>query len=183
MDVDVGSRSLDRPHDLHVGGTGETRVDAALQAHLRGAPGPGFSDARSDLPEIQQVSGVCAGTLAFAFGEGAKSAAVSADVRVVDVTVDDVGCDIPADGGAQLIGRGTDRRKITIPGPEEALDHRLINFGHSLLDELIEQAPDGSGFSGRLAARGRLSRSAGAPAILAPSATTVTELQHGAAHG
>jgi hypothetical protein len=46
MDVDVRHRRFDRGHDVEISLAGETRVDASLQANLRGARRGGLDGAQ-----------------------------------------------------------------------------------------------------------------------------------------
>ena len=91
VDVDLGHRFLHRAADAQVGLAGVVGVDAALHADFRRAALPGLDGATHDLFEFQVV-GLAAQVLAqLALGEGAELALEVADVRVVDVPVDDVG--------------------------------------------------------------------------------------------
>ena len=88
MHVHLRRRGLHRVDDAQVGVAGVRRVDAALHAHLGGAALPGLAHAARDLGGVEVVGRIAVALLA-ALGEGAELAAEGADVRVVDVAVDD----------------------------------------------------------------------------------------------
>ncbi len=55
VDVDRGRHGSDGPDHLQVVVAVEVRMDAALQAHLGGAPGFGFDHPGADLVEAEEV--------------------------------------------------------------------------------------------------------------------------------
>ena len=115
MDVHAGDGGLHRPDEVGVERDRQLRVDAALHAHLGGARLRRLDGPRGDLVQREPVRvGV-----ALALGEGAEPAADVADVREVDVAVDDVG-DLVAD---DVCGAGRPRRAPAPParGPRRRI--------------------------------------------------------------
>jgi hypothetical protein len=98
--VHVRHRGLHRADQVGVEGDRQLRVDAALHADLGGPVGGGLDGPRGDLVEREpERVGV-----ALALGERAEPAADVADVREVDVAVDDVGDLVADDVAAQVVG-------------------------------------------------------------------------------
>src|SRR5690606_36204140 len=91
--VDLRGRLLHRPGDLDVVVAVEVGVDAALQADLGGAPLPRLPGAPGDVVEGQQVGRAPQVQRQRALRGPAEPALERADVRVVDVSVADVGDD------------------------------------------------------------------------------------------
>src|SRR5208282_1364331 len=90
VDMDIGCGILDRTANIEIGRTRVFRMDATLHADLARPARPRLARAAFDLLECQ-VIGPAAQVLAqLALREGAELAAEIADVRVVDVPVDDV---------------------------------------------------------------------------------------------
>ena len=96
----AGDRGAHGPHEVRVEGDGQLRVDPALHAHLGGAGLRRLDRPRGDLVEREPV-GV---GVALALRERAEPAAHVADVREVDVAVDDVGDLVADDVAAQVVG-------------------------------------------------------------------------------
>ena len=105
MDVHARGPGLHRVEQIEVERARQVGVDPALHAHLGGAELPRFLGAIGDLGEGQRVGlGIH-----LALGERAEPAPHVADVREVDVPVDDVG-HVVADGlGTQVVGDATQR--------------------------------------------------------------------------
>ena len=115
VDVHLGRAPLHRVDEVEVERARQIGVDAALHADLGGALAPRFLGAVGDLGERERVGLVVDLTL----GERAEPAAHVADVREVDVAVDDVG-DVVADGlGAQTVGDPAERVERVALGPEQ----------------------------------------------------------------
>src|SRR5262249_44736249 len=108
MDVETWNRSPDRRLDLGVVVTRESRMDPALQAHLRRPPLPRLLAAADDLGQGDEVRGAAPAPPPPALGEGAEAAAEVADVRVLDVPCHDVAALVAADVTPQPIGGGQD---------------------------------------------------------------------------
>ena len=94
--VHVGRGGFHGGDDAEIGLARIARPDAALQADLGGAALPGLARAPRDLLEREVVGLLAMAETVPALGEGAEGAAVGADVRVVDVAVDDVGHGVAA---------------------------------------------------------------------------------------
>src|SRR5688572_16950345 len=90
MHVDARRGLLHRGDDVEVGLTGKRRMDAALQANLGRPPLPGLPGPHPDFVEREQVAGSAQAPRAATLREGAEAAVISADVRVVDVAIDDI---------------------------------------------------------------------------------------------
>ncbi len=114
------------PHgadEVCVEGDGQLRVDPALHAHLRGARLGRLHGPRRDLVQRQpERVGV-----ALALGEGTEPAAHVADVREVDVPVDDVGDRVADDVAAQLVRRPGQLLERGALGEEQG--HRGVGVG------------------------------------------------------
>ena len=108
MHVDSGRSRLHGPDDIRVCRPPQRRVDATLQADLRGAESLGLCGALSDLLE-GQGEGVGVGP---ALGEGAEAAADVTDVGEVDVAVDDVGDVLTDDVTPHVVGQRGHRLKV-----------------------------------------------------------------------
>jgi hypothetical protein len=65
-------------------------MDAALEAHFRGAAIPGLNDATLDFLERKIVRRPAQIFAELALGEGAEFATIITDIGVVDVARDDV---------------------------------------------------------------------------------------------
>src|SRR6185312_13572293 len=100
MDVHARYCRLDGLADADIGFSGVIRVNAALQAHFRGAAIPCLLRAADDLAPFQVVRRAAQRLVRLALGEGAELATIVADVGVVDVAVDNVTNDLAADGTA-----------------------------------------------------------------------------------
>ena len=101
MHMDAGRGRLHRPDDVRVCRPPQRRVDATLQADLRGAQGLSLGGSLADLLQ-GQGEGV---RVRPALGERAEPAADVADVGEVDVAVDHVGDVITDDFPTHFIGQ------------------------------------------------------------------------------
>ena len=122
MHVDVRRGTPRGLHDRQVGVAGVARVDAALQAHFRRPARLRLRHALADLGEVEVVAGAAQRARAAALGERAEPAGIGADVRVVDVAIDDVGDGVAVDRGPQRVGRRHHAREILAVGAEQPLD-------------------------------------------------------------
>src|SRR3972149_1683312 len=104
--MDVASGALGGVEDIKVGPAGVARMDAALHADLGCAAIPCLAPAARDLIEVKVVSRAAQGIAELAFGKCAELAAITADVGVIDVAIDDVGNCVAIDARAQRIGCG-----------------------------------------------------------------------------
>src|SRR5512134_3856850 len=108
MYVDARSTAQCSRQDFQVGAARETRMDAALQAHLGRAACDGFRYALGYLAHLQLVAGPAERACTAALGKSTEAARITADVRVVDVAIDDIR-DVTADrSGPQLVCRTHD---------------------------------------------------------------------------
>ena len=104
----------------------ERGMDTALQADLGGAELNGLGHAPLDLRHVERIAGPAQRVRAAALGERAEPARVAADVRVVDVAVDDIG-DCAADRRrAQFIRSAHDGREVLALGAEQCRDLALV---------------------------------------------------------
>ena len=122
VDVHVGKLRLDGFHHRHVEVAGELGVDAALEAHLGGAPLPRFDAALHDLGDRHQVRVAAQVERPRPLREGAEAAAEVALVGVVDVAVDDVADRVAVDPAPQLVGDRGDGIHLVATRSEEPLD-------------------------------------------------------------
>src|SRR5579859_684117 len=109
-------------HDLEVRLTGETRMNPALQTHLRGAHGRRLTRAPCNLSEVQIVGGPTQIRVAAALGERTEPAMIEADVGVVNVAVDDVSHGVAHHLRSQRVGSRHHGVEIA-PRSAEQSDH------------------------------------------------------------
>ena len=100
MDVQVRQRLVDRPAEVDVEAAVELRREPGLHAHLGRPEVPGFPCPADHLLEREEVALL----LPVVSAEGAEGAVLDADVREVDVPVDDVGHHVARLPGPQLVG-------------------------------------------------------------------------------
>ncbi len=124
----------------------EARVDASLQANLRGAALPRLDRAAHDLRDVEQIGSLGTFVLSRALRERAEGAAVAADIGVIDVAVDDVGRDVAVGPGAQLIGRLADAVKIVAARIEQRGDRIALQIFRAMLAHLIDDGSDAESF-------------------------------------
>src|SRR6185295_87209 len=163
--------------------------DAALQAHLGGAPLPDIPRARRDLVEAAVVGLLARLEAVAALGEGAEPAAVGADVGVVDVAVDDVGHGLPAARGPERVGGAAHRGEVA---PARLEQPRDLGFAEAFaLRRAVEDALQlRAGLRGRLAGpdarhvrRGEGLAGAWRPVVLARETLAVLLPQRRGFHG
>ena len=124
-----GTASFTALQDLDVGVARVVRVNAALHAHFGGAAVPAFARAALDFVE-RQIVGTAAQVLRqFALRECAELAFEVADVRVVDVAVDDVADHIAIDVAANRVGRVDDRGEVVAARIEQTHDFGFGQIG------------------------------------------------------
>src|ERR1700757_926320 len=99
--MDVRSDRLDGAADRKISGACVVGMDAALQAHFRGAALPGLAAAALDLLEREIIGAAAQIGGELALREGAELAAEVADVGVVDVAVDHIGDAVAVDPPTQ----------------------------------------------------------------------------------
>src|SRR3979409_1483094 len=104
MDMDVGLCRLYRLQDVEIRLPRIARMNSALQTHFGRAFGGGFPRARGNLLERKVVTAIARSALSRGFGKSTETAAITADVGVVDVAIDDVGDRVAADSAPQFIG-------------------------------------------------------------------------------
>src|SRR6516165_3942682 len=68
----------------------ELRMNPALHANFRGPPGPRLCSTAADLVESEIVGFAAKRSGRFAFRERAEPAFIFADVRVIDVAIDNI---------------------------------------------------------------------------------------------
>ena len=161
-------------------------MDAALQANLRRAALARLERAAHDLGGVEQVRPLGAFVLARALRERTEGAAITADVGVVDVAVDDVSGDRAVSLRPQCIRRFADAPEIGAARIEEHRERLRLDVLGAVLQELIEElrrrrrrrAP-----VERRKARGQVGAAARAPAVLPPERLPIALLEHGATHG
>ena len=166
-----------RTEDLPVRFPGVFRVDAPLQADLRGPPGPGFLHPPGDFFPGKIVGPASKVLRQFALGKGAELAFEIAHVGVIDIPVDHVahrssGVGVPQPVGAlahggEVIAAGLKQ------GDDGAFAERLPGFcpgeeGLNLLPRLYVEAPQRL----KILGRGRL-RGPGGPGVGAGEACTI----------
>ena len=142
MYVHIRQHRLDRAADAEIGLAGVVGMNAALQAHLGGAAIPCLLRSPHHFVQRQIVGCAAQFLVRLAFGERAETAAVVADVGVVDVAVDHVAHDVAADRLTQRIGRGDDVLVVGIPRREQADDLGFVQAlaGHCLRDDPFDGA-------------------------------------------
>ena len=126
------------------------RVDPALHADLGGAEGDRIGNPLRELL-LAHVVGV---GRALALAEAAERAADGADVREVDVPVDDEGRDVPGQLGAQLVRRAAHLRDHLGPRLSEQRG-QLILAQHLAAAAPLDRARSEGGVRLRLAAAPR----------------------------
>src|SRR5260370_29421522 len=90
MHMNVRHSSLDGRDNVQISRPGIAGVYAALQADLRGAARICFANPVCDLLEVQVIRGATQRTRGAPLCKRAKSASIAADVRVIDVSIDDI---------------------------------------------------------------------------------------------
>src|SRR3546814_3982567 len=90
MDMDIGGSRPDRVQDIQICIAIESRMNPTLQANF-GCPA--FHRFRRAAADLIQIEAICrsAHVTGAAFGKSAKAATIEADVRVIDVAIDDIG--------------------------------------------------------------------------------------------
>ena len=125
MDVQLRERRGDRAREIDVVAPVELRRQPRLDAHLGGAEIPRLLGAPHDLRDGQEV----ALFLPVVAAERAERAVLDADVREVDVAIDDVGDDVPGLPLPQLVGDQGQRVEVAPLGARErdaALDRHFV---------------------------------------------------------
>src|SRR5262249_19291798 len=137
--VDVNGRHgfLHGTENFQISLTCEVWVDAALEAYLRSAACPSFLNTGADLVEIQQIWFLRPVAIALALGESAKAATVAADIRVVDVTVHDVGGGVAHGGCAHVVGCFADGREVAVTRLEQPRHIGLADAVRALAYDVV----------------------------------------------
>src|SRR5262245_21340927 len=104
--VHVGCSRFHRADDAEIGLARIPRPDAALQANLGGAARPGLARPRRNLLEREVVGLLAVAEAVPPLRKRTEGAAIGADIRVVDVAVDDISDDIAATAPAQCVSCG-----------------------------------------------------------------------------
>jgi hypothetical protein len=120
--MDLRHRTLDATADLEIGGPCIARVYPALHAHFRRAALPRFARAPLDFTERQIVWLAAQIFGGLAFRKGAEAAAIRADVRVIDIAIDDVADYIAVRLCPELVCGGADGQKVPPARLEQSHD-------------------------------------------------------------
>ncbi len=152
VQVQARDLRLDRPEDVQVEVAREVGVDPALQGDLGGTPLPGLPGPVDDLRDVHQVGLAPQVQAARPLGEGTEPAAEVAEIRVVDVAIDDVGHGVADRPTPELIGGPGHRLDLGPPRPEQ---HRqLVSAGPLSVQRALENGADrGAGASQPLGGR------------------------------
>src|SRR5262249_30686623 len=118
--------------DREIGGTTVVWVNPALQAHLGGTASPSLLGATDDLVEREVVGTAAQCFRRLAFGKSAEPAAKAADIRVVDVAVDDKSDNVAAHLLTQRVRGGCDIAEVDVARREEADELLLFETRASL---------------------------------------------------
>ena len=128
MDMEARRRVLHGAADRDVGVAGIFRMDSALETHFRSAALPSLERTAVDLRMIEIVGPTTQVLAQLAFREGAELAAEIADVRVVDIAIDDIADAVAGHRRAQPIRRLADPLEIPPARREEPDDVTLEEF-------------------------------------------------------
>ena len=126
MDMHPRHGLLDGAANRFIGCAGILRVDAALQADFGGTTRPGFLGATGDFCMVKIIGRAAQGFMSLALAEGAEAATIGADIRIIDVPIDDIAHGIARNCLPQPIGGRHDMRLIRIPCREQRLNRRRI---------------------------------------------------------
>ena len=126
MDMHPRQGLLDGAANCFIGCAGIIRVDAALQANLGRAARPGFPGATNDFRMVKIIGRAAQGLMRLALAEGAKAAAIGADIGVVDVAIDHITHGITRDSLAERISSAHDMRLICIARGKQSFYRRRI---------------------------------------------------------
>ena len=174
VDVHIRDRRLDGAANGEIGLAAVIGMNAALQAHFRRAPLPGFAGAADNLVEREIVRNAAQRLMRLALGEGAERAAIGAYVGVVDVAVDDVADGVTARRLAKLIGCCDHAAVINVARCEQPHDLGFVQAGAALsaLDDALDR-----GIHDTRMNHGRRRRDfrAGRPIVVARKTLGVTE--------
>src|SRR5262249_49115295 len=138
-----GRCALHRAADLEIGLAGELWMDAALETDLRRALLPRFARALADFLEGEEVGHVAQAGLGGRLREGAERARAGADVRVVDVAIQEVGRGVADARASQLVRGVADRAGGTVTRPEQGDDLGFVqrapgeDFGDRSVDARV----------------------------------------------
>ncbi len=182
MHVDFRRRGFHGVYDRKIGLAGVAGADSALQANLSSAARPSLLHPPGNLAKIEIIGLVAMPEVVPSLGESTKFASVSADVRVVNVAVDDISHATAHAGLSQAIGGAAHGREIRASGVEQGFDLGLAR--HATVRNSIKAFSDG--WRGlrimgpqALNAGGRQSfEAAGRPAVLARKAAPLRQAQH-----
>src|SRR5207248_360083 len=128
VDVQFRDGALDRADDRFVVLTGESRMNPALKTHFGRAALPGFARTPDDLVKRNEIRGSAQIRGQFSFRERAEAAAEVADVRVLDVSRDDVGHVVTARLATQTIGGGEHAVQLLAAGAEQTHELRFAEL-------------------------------------------------------
>ena len=120
--MNVRRRGFHGLHDRKIGLARVAGADSALKTDLRRAARPGLLHSPGDLAKIEIIGLVPMPEIVPPLGESTKFASVSADVRVVDVAVDDIGHAIADAGLSQVICGAAHGCEIRAAGVEQGFD-------------------------------------------------------------
>src|SRR5262249_11261685 len=112
--------------DREISGARIVGMDAALHADFRPAARPGFFGPPDHFLDGEVVRSATQSLARLPLGEGAEAAMEIADVRIVDVPVDDIADGLAAHAPAQLVRRLHHIGEVAAACAEEPDDFRLV---------------------------------------------------------
>ena len=177
MDMNLWRGRMHGLQNAQIGIARIARGDAALKADFSGAAVPSFAHALSNFLMGEVVGPVAIALRQTALGEGAKAAAIGADIGVVDVAVDHVSNCVADAARAQFIRRRDNLCIGACARGKQLRDGGLVACSEYRVKSAIRR--DGGLDAGRLYADrgGQIIETSRRPPVFAGEARRVAQMQ------